>query len=315
MAASSSRVQAVPVTLPATATTLIDREEELAAARATLLRDGIRLLTLTGAPGVGKTRLAVAAAAEVAGAFAGGVVFVDLAPITEPGQVSRVIAQRLGVRLRSAQPALDLLARALREQHLLLVLDGFEHVVDAAADVAVLIAAAPQLKVLVTSREPLRLSWEHQLAVPPLRVPDLRRPLEPAAVAMAPAVMLFLARAQAVDRTFTLTPANAQAVAEICVGLDGLPLALELAAAQVKTLPPEAIRDRLDHRLTLLPDRCPPAGGGAAAVGQRRLRSIPTPRPAPGSCARGRRPAGSGHQAGGAPAARRRSPPRSPPAR
>ncbi|MDQ7843146.1 MAG: tetratricopeptide repeat protein [Armatimonadota bacterium] len=241
-----------PVDLPAIAVPLIDREAELAAARAALLSDDIRLLTLTGAPGVGKTRLAMAAAAEVAGAYADGAVFVDLTPITDHAQVSRAVAGRLGLRPHTAQPALDLLTQVLREQHLLLVLDGFEHVVDAAPDVAVMVAAAPGLKVLVTSREPLRISWEHQLVVPPLGVPDLSRPLDTAVVAASPAVMLFVVRAQAVDRAFTLNPANARAVAEICVGLDGLPLALELAAAQVKTLSPEAIRDRLDHRLTLL---------------------------------------------------------------
>jgi predicted ATPase/DNA-binding CsgD family transcriptional regulator len=238
--------------LPVPPGPLIGREDDVGAACAALLRDDVRLLTLTGAPGVGKTRLALAVAAEVAGAFADGVVFVDLAPLADPAQVSRAIAQRLGVRLHSAQPVLELLAQALRERRLLLVLDSFEHVGEAAPDVAALVAAAPGVKVLVTSREPLRLSWEHQIAVPPLRVPDLSRPLEPAALAAVPAVMLFAARAQAVDRAFALTPANARAVAEICVGLDGLPLAVELAAAQVKALPPEAIRDRLDHRLTLL---------------------------------------------------------------
>lgn len=240
------------VDLPATATPLIGRGAELAAVEAALLREDVRLLTLTGAPGIGKTRLAVEVASAVAGAFAHGVVFVDLAPLGDPAQVSWSIAQRLGVRLRAKPHAVEALTQALRDRQLLLLLDNFEHVLEAAPEVAALVAAAPRLKVLVTSREPLRLSWEHQIAVPPLRVPDLSRPLDPAAVAASPAAMLFVARAQAVDRAFTLTSANARAVAEIRVGLDGLPLALELAAAQVKALPPEAIRDRLDHRLTLL---------------------------------------------------------------
>ncbi len=132
------------------------------------------------------------------------------------------------------------------------MLDNFDHVVDAAPDVASLVAASSKLKVLVTSREPLRVSWEHQLVVPPLQLPDLNRASDPKVVTSSPAVMLFAAGAQAVDRTFVLTSANARVVAEICVALDGLPLALELAAAQIKALPPEAIRDCLDHRLTLL---------------------------------------------------------------
>jgi predicted ATPase/DNA-binding CsgD family transcriptional regulator len=240
------------VDLPATATPLIGREAELVAVKAALLREDVRVVTLTGAPGIGKTRLGVEAASAVAGAFAHGVIFVDLAPLGDPAQVSWSIAQRLGIRLRAKPPAVEVLTQALRDRRLLLFLDNFEHVVEAAPEVAAMVAAAPHLKVLVTSREPLRLSWEHQIAVPPLRVPDLSRPLDPAAVAASPAAMLFVARAQAVDSAFALTPANARAVAEICVGLDGLPLALELAAAQVKALPPEAIRDRLDHRLTLL---------------------------------------------------------------
>ncbi|MDR7554133.1 MAG: LuxR C-terminal-related transcriptional regulator [Armatimonadota bacterium] len=238
--------------LPATATPLIGRETELAAVKAALLRDDVRLVTLTGAPGIGKTRLAVEVASAVAGAFAHGVTFVDLAPLGDPAQVSWAIAQRLGIPLRAKPPPVEALAQALRDRRLLLLLDNFEHVVEAAPEVAAMVAATLHLKVLVTSREPLRLSWEHQIAIPPLRVPDLSRPLDPAAVAASPAAMLFVARAQAVDSAFALTPTNARAVAEICVGLDGLPLALELAAAQVKALPPEAIRDRLDHRLTLL---------------------------------------------------------------
>lgn len=240
------------VRLPSAPDRLIGREEELARVRSLLLREDVRLLTLTGAPGAGKTRLALEAAADVAGAFPGGVVFVDLAPVTQPAYVIRTIAHHLDVRLRADRGAVGLLVPVLADRQLLLVLDNFEHLLDAASDVAALVDALPKLKVLVTSREPLHLRREHQFAVPPLRVPDLSRALDPKVVASSPAVMLFVARAQAVDRTFALTPANARVVAEICVELDGLPLALELAAVQVKTLSPEVIRGRLDHRLTLL---------------------------------------------------------------
>jgi predicted ATPase len=209
---------------------LIGREAELASVRDCLLREDVRLLTLTGAPGVGKTRLALTAAAQLAKAFPGWVAFIDLVPLRDPAHVTRVVAHRLGVRSSPTQSAPDLLRHALRGRRLLLVLDNFDHVVDAAPDVASLVATLSELKVLVTSREPLRVSWEHQLVVPPLQLPDLNRASDPKAV----------------------TPANARAVAEICVALDGLPLALELAAAQIKALPPDAIRDRLDHRLTLL---------------------------------------------------------------
>ena len=238
--------------LPVPTGPLIGREAELASVRDCLLREDVRLLTLTGAPGVGKTRLALTAAAQLAGAFPGGVVFVDLVPVRDPAHVTRVAAHRLGVCSSPTQSAPDLLRHALRGRRLLLVLDNFDHVVDAAPDVASLVATLSELKVLVTSREPLRVSWEHQLVVPPLQLPDLNRASDPKAVTSSPAVALFVARAQAVDRTFVVTPANARAVAEICVALDGLPLALELAAAQIKALPPDAIRDRLDHRLTFL---------------------------------------------------------------
>ncbi|MDQ7829302.1 MAG: AAA family ATPase [Armatimonadota bacterium] len=242
----------VPVDLPATATPLVGREAELATIAAALQRADIRLLTLTGAPGIGKTRLAVEAARSAAAAFAHGAVFVDLAQVTDPARVSWSVAQRLGIRPRAKLSAVEALIRALRERHLLLLLDNFEHVVEAAPEVAALLAAAPQLKVLVTSREPLRLMWEHQIAVPPLQVPDLRNLPDPAALSAVPAVALFIARGRAVDYAFAVTPENARAVAEICVRLDGLPLALELAAGQVKAVSPEAIRERLDHRLTLL---------------------------------------------------------------
>jgi predicted ATPase/DNA-binding CsgD family transcriptional regulator len=248
----AQRIPSAGSSLPVPAGPLIGREAELASVRDCLLREDVRLLTLTGAPGVGKTRLALTAAAQLAGAFPGGVVFVDLVPVRDPAHVARAIAQRLNVGLRSDQVTAELLVQALHDRHLLLLLDNFEHVVDAATDVTALVAALPNLKVLVTSREPLRVSWEHQFSVPPLRVPDLSRASDPKVVTSSPAVVLFVARAQAVDHTFVVTPANARAVAEICVGLDGLPLALELAAAQIKALPPEAIRDRLDDRLTLL---------------------------------------------------------------
>jgi predicted ATPase len=238
--------------LPIPATPLLGRANELARARALMQQAEVRLLTLTGAPGIGKTRLGLQVAAELYAAFADGVIFVALAPISDPSLVVTTIAQALGIQERAGQTLLDRLKGFLREKHMLLLLDNFEHVLAAAPLVATLLAAAPGLVVLATSRAPLRLYGEHELVVPPLGLPavDPLSPLEE--IVQSPAVGLFIVRGQAVRADFALTNANAAAVAEICQRLDGLPLAIELAATRVKLFSPQALLPRLERRLQFL---------------------------------------------------------------
>jgi predicted ATPase/class 3 adenylate cyclase len=237
--------------LPALATPLVGREPELAAITARLRSANVRLLTLTGAGGIGKTRLALQAAAELLDDYADGVFFVSLAPISDPSLVVSAMAQGLGVPDVGGN-LWESLGYFLREKHLLLVLDNFEHLMPAASLVPSLLAEAPALNVLVTSREVLRVSGEHSFAVRPLRLPSRAAlpPLEQ--LTHYEAVRLFIERAQALEPEFQVTNANAPAVAEICHQLDGLPLAIELAAARVRHIAPEALLPRLERRLSVL---------------------------------------------------------------
>jgi predicted ATPase/class 3 adenylate cyclase/DNA-binding CsgD family transcriptional regulator len=241
-----------PHNLPIQLTPLIGREREVAAVQHLLHRQEVRLLTLTGPGGSGKTRLGLQVAAECSDRFADGVFFVNLAPIRDPELVVSTMAQALGVKEAAGHSLLDLLSASLGEKELLLLLDNFEQVIGAAVEVATLLSRCPKLKVVVTSRAALHVRGEQEFAVPPLAVPDPKRLPDLMTLSQYEAVALFIARAQAVKPEFQVTTTNAPAVAEICVRLDGLPLAIELAAARLKLLPPPALLSRLEHRLQVL---------------------------------------------------------------
>jgi predicted ATPase/class 3 adenylate cyclase len=242
----------VRTNLPTQPTPFTGREPAVAAVRSLLSRGDVRLVTLTGPGGTGKTRLAIQTAADLLDLFTDGVYLVSLAPISDPELVTLTIAQTLGVKEGNSQPLLTSLKTYLSDKHLLLLLDNFEQVVAAAPLVAELLAAAPGLKTLVTSRSPLHIYGEHEYQVPTLTLPKLPPvpPLE--RLRQYEGVRLFIERAQAVKPDFVVTNENAPAVAEICYRLDGLPLAIELAAARVKLLPPQALLVRLSSRLRLL---------------------------------------------------------------
>jgi predicted ATPase/class 3 adenylate cyclase/Tfp pilus assembly protein PilF len=238
--------------LPLQPTPLIGREKEVAQVCDLLRGDETRLLTLTGPGGTGKTRVALQAAADLLDDFPDGTFFAQLATLTEAELFLLALAETLEVREIGEQPLDESLKDYLSERQLLLLLDNFEQVLGAAPTVTELLAVAPGLKVLATSRAPLGLYGEHEFPVPPLSMPDLKRPPPLDRLTQYEAVGLFVERARAVKPDFSITNESAPAVAEICVRLDGLPLAIELAAARIKMLPPKSVLERLSSRLKLL---------------------------------------------------------------
>ncbi len=240
-----------PTNLPPQTTLLVGREKEAEEVGKLLGQPEVRLVTLLGPGGTGKTRLSLQVAADLLDQYTDGAFFVPLEPINDPALLLPAIAQALGVK-ESELPIADRLRAYLKDKQLLLVLDNFEQVVAGAGLVGDLLKAAQKVKGLVSSRIPLRLYGEREYAVPPLGLPNLKQLPTVAALEQFPAVALFVQRAQAVKADFNLTKENAASVAEICVRLDGLPLAIELAAARTKLLPPQAMLARLSNRLKLL---------------------------------------------------------------
>jgi predicted ATPase len=258
-------VETRPANLPVPRTGFVGREKEVAAAKELLLREDVRLVTVTGPGGIGKTRLAVQVASGLVEQFPGGTHFVSLSSLNDPALIASAVVQTLGMREAGGQSALEILKENLQDSlqaPMLLLLDNFEHLVQAAPTVAELLALGPNLKILVTSRAALHVYGEHEFPVPPLALPDSRSLPAVEVLAQCPAIALFVQRATAARPDFELNRENAAAVSEICARLDGLPLALELAAARVKVLSPSSMLTRLASRLQLLT-------GGARDLPQR----------------------------------------------
>ncbi len=241
-----------PAPLPVSRGRLIDREQEMALVRELLMREDVGLVTLTGPGGVGKTRVAIQVATELASQFTDGAAFVSLASLNTPEKVAQTVAQALHVSETPGQSIGEHLLRYLHERNLLLVLDNVEQLVAAAPLATQALERAPHLKLLVTSREPLRVRTEHVVPLQPLALPDPRHLPDLESLARVPSVALFLERARAVNPAFALTTDNAVTIVEICRHLDGLPLALELAVSRLSLLGPEALLARLKHHLPLL---------------------------------------------------------------
>ncbi len=252
--APAHRTEPRPSNLPVPRTAFIGREHETAALRQLLGRDNVRLVTLTGPGGIGKTRLALQVAGEIRQQFPSGISFVSLSAIREPGLIASAIAQTVGVRETSNQSTQESLKDYLGalDQPMLLLLDNFEHLVSAAPVISDLLSVGPKLKIVVTSQSPLHVYGEHEFPVPPLAIPDPKALLPLDVLSRLPAIALFVERAQAVKHDFALTNENAPAVAAVCARLDGLPLAIELAAARIKLLSPSAMLARLESCLHLL---------------------------------------------------------------
>ena len=238
--------------IPLPSSPLFGRQEEQATLTAMLLRPDLRLLTVTGPGGAGKTHLALATASTIQPHFRDGALFVDLSPITDAAHVLATISRTLSPDDTSGQPSLARVVAQLRDKHLLLVLDNCEQVLAAAPDLSRVLGACPHLVILATSRAPLGIRGEQEWPLSPLPVPDPAHLPSLADLSHDPAVALFVARAQASAPHFTLTSGNAPAVVAICQQLDGLPLAIELAAARIKLLTPPELAARLQHRLPLL---------------------------------------------------------------
>jgi len=262
---ASMPTEPCPINLPLPRTKLVGREKEVAGAKALLLRPDVRLVTITGPGGIGKTRLAVEVARGLSEDFPGGIHFIPLSALSDPELIPSAVVQTLKTRDANGQFPLEILKRALQDSlrvPMLLLLDNFEHLIQAAPVLTEMLAAGPCLKMMVTSRAALHIYGEHEFPVSALGVPDLRSMPPVEELAKYPAVALFLERAVAAKPDFEFDDRNAAAVVEICVRLDGLPLAIELAAARIKVLSPSSIRTRLASCLQLLT-------GGARDLPQR----------------------------------------------
>ena len=238
--------------LPLSLTPLLGREKEVETVTKLLMRFDVRLVTFVGPPGVGKTRLAIQVANEVVGMFAQGAVFLDLAPFREPQEMLAALANTLGIQETSSNSLMSHLIGNLRQKNILLVIDNFEHILSAAPQLVQLLGNSPQVKALITSREALRVTGEREFSVLPLPLPqkgEADTVLESSQLIDYAAIQLFAQRAQAVDHEFQLTLENLNAIAEICRRLDGLPLAIELAAARSRILSPQAMLTQFDRRL------------------------------------------------------------------